>query len=108
MPDEDDFGLFREINHSFLRERGPDDVSSQVFSPRRRLAFTSRRLWLLFFGDGCGGRKKPETRPLARKAYAPEGMLPGFQQVYMIESDFSFRKKQGKDFRSKDILRIFT
>jgi len=27
----DDPGLFREIGHSFLRERGPDDIAGQIF-----------------------------------------------------------------------------
>jgi hypothetical protein len=34
-------------------------------------------------------------------------MLPGFQQINLIESDFFFRKKPGKDFSAKDIFQIF-
>ena len=34
-------------------------------------------------------------------------MSPGFQQVYMIGSDFTFREKQGKDFGSEDFFQIF-
>jgi hypothetical protein len=28
----DELGLFREIGHSFLRKRGPDDIAGQVFN----------------------------------------------------------------------------
>ncbi len=35
------------------------------------------------------------------------GMFPGFQQINMIGSYFTFREKQGKDFGSEDFFQIF-
>jgi len=68
---------FREIGHSFLGERSPDDVPSQVFHRG------------FFPGMDAGAAENLKT-----------GMPPGFQQINMIGSDLTFREKQGKDFRS--------
>ena len=45
--------------------------------------------------NGFGDPNRLENRPLARKAYAPEGIFPGFEQINMIGSDFPFREKEG-------------
>ena len=35
------------------------------------------------------------------------GMFPGFRQINMIGSDFTFGKEQGRDFESEYFLQIF-
>ena len=49
-----DLELLRKIGHSFLRERGPDDVVGQVFQR------------ILFFWDEFGGRGRAENQNASR------------------------------------------
>ena len=68
--DEEGSRLFRDISHSFLRERGPDNVPSQVFHRG------------FFPGMDAGATKN--LKP---------GMSPGFQELNKIGSDFAFSEK---------------
>ena len=63
----DDLGLLMEIGHTFLRKRGSDNIAGQVF---HGLFFPGMDSWTAI---------NLKSR-----------MLPGFQQVYMIGSNFSF------------------
>ena len=80
----DDPGRFREIGHSFLRERGPDDIAGQVFH-----------------GGFFPGQDAGTTINLK------SGMLPGFQQVNMIGGDFTFGEQQGQDYGSENFFQAF-
>jgi hypothetical protein len=71
----DDPGLFRQIGHSFLRKRSPDDIAGQVFHGG------------FFPGQEAGAAKDLKS-----------GMLPGFQQVNVLGRDFTFGEQQGQDF----------
>ena len=74
----DDPGLLREVSHSFLRERGPDDIAGLVFTG------------LCFPGMDVGAAEDLKT-----------GMPPGFQQIRKIGSDFAFSEKPGKTLERK-------
>jgi hypothetical protein len=56
----EDPGPFRQIGHSFLRERGPDDIAGQVFHGG------------YFSGQDAGAAKDLKS-----------GKLPKFQQINM-------------------------